>query len=282
MLRPVFTVLLTSGLLVFLLLTSGCTLVYSAYIVNATDSPVFANLSYDWEGVRYEQEGALVRAANAVELQHHGNRILRVRDLAGATVALEHVGTEDTQLAVTELTPVTDAPALGTPPISFAPEGPSNSRRLICEDGDRKELPLFNLTITVFNHSRSALVASFAEDYQEEVEENQIRGVLVTAGGDSLISGEVLETGWLRAFDQEGQVAFTQELGRREFPVVAIPARLPYDPEPIPVFDNSSTCDIFSGVAAMGLGLGIAAAVVGAALYWRKRRRKRTAPLPSR
>ena len=277
---PPSSIVLVLGPLVYLLLMTGCTLLHSAYIVNATDTPVFANLSHDWEGVRYEDEGALIRPQSGVELQHTGKRLLRVRDLAGDTVFLEEVGAEDTRHAVTGFTPITDAPVPGRPSISLARDGPSDSRRIVCLDGDRKELPLFHVTVTVFNRSSNALVASFIEDYQE-VEESEPRGELVTAGDNAPLSGYIVNAGWLRAFDQEGRIAFTQELGRREYPEVTIPTQLPAEPEPIPVFEASSDCVYTNIVFGLIIGLGIAAAV-GAGLYWQKRRRKKTAPLPSR
>jgi hypothetical protein len=273
--RPVRIILATSGPLLFLLLASGCTLSYSAYVANVTDSPLFANLSYEWKGIRYEQEGALVRPGDAVELRHTGERDLRVRDLTGQTVVLQNVGTEDTQHAVTELEPLVDAPRLGIPGDS-GPEGPSRAQRVTCVDGDRKELPLFHMTITVINESSRPLVVSFVEDYWEDVE-TEPRGELVIPSGDAVLSRYIVQSGWVRAFDDDGRVVFTQELERREFPVVKIPAQLPPDPKPIPVFEGSSDCLIFAGFAAVAIGLGVAAMVIGAALYWQRLRRKRGA-----
>jgi hypothetical protein len=228
---------------------SACTCGYTAGITNETDSPAFANISYDWEGQREEEEGVLIPPHGRTELIWTYDAFLRVRDMSGNTIAFRYLPKgEDVDVVVSSLEPLPEPEPLGIPAWS-GEEGLSTTWSwIICRNGHEEEVPQFWMTITIHSDFDGPLIASGIDplfDRRRPDDEKEVRGVLVPPKGEARLFLAVVEQGWIRVYDPKARLVFTQAVPREPLPVVTIPASLPAEPEPIPAFDTS--CEDRSG-----------------------------------
>jgi hypothetical protein len=225
-----------------------------------------------------------------IELLSSPPEFLRVRDLAGDTVALRHLTEqEDTSLVINSLEPLSDPEPLGIPE-GVGNEGLSTkSRAVVCRNGREEEIPIFRMTIAVRSEFEGPLIVSGFEPFSDrEIDEKEIRGVLLPPLGEAYLVLEIVEQGWITAFDARSRLVFTQELPREPFPVVTIPLTLPSEPAPIPTPETArgiGTGTDCSPITVQNLTLAavaVAAAVIfGITIWgvWRWRRRRRAASI---
>lgn len=271
------------GVLFLFGLISACTCSYSAAVVNNTDSLLFANLSYEWQGQRREEEGILVPPHSRKELSRSSPSFLRVRDMSGDTVAFQHLTErEDTRLVVSTLERLPDPEPLGIPTGAGSEGLSSKSRAIICRDGHEEEVPFFRMTITIASNFNSPLVVSGIEPFSDRDSEAEMPGVLVPSHGEASLHLEVVEEAWIRALDPESRTVFTKAVPREPLPVVTIPSSLPAEPEPIPSLDFSRGTGLGTDCSPITIRNLTVAGVVAVVLLsgitvwavWRRRRRR--------
>jgi len=269
---------------------SACTCGYTAGITNETDSPVFANISSDWEGQRWEEEGVLIRPHSRAELTWVFDAYVRVRDMSGNTVAFRYLPPgDDVGLVVSSLEPLPDPEPLGVPWWTGS-EGLSTTwSRIICRNGEEEKVPEFWMTITVRSDFDGPLVVSAFEpssDRNTWDDGDELRGVLVPPLGEARLHLDVVEQGWIEAYDPQARLVFTKAVPRERLPVVTIPASLPPEPDPIPVLDFSrrmgfgmscggasdATLTVVGAAAAAVAVVFFVAVLAGGAWWWRRRR----------
>jgi hypothetical protein len=226
---------------------SACQCAYTAAITNDTDSALFANISYDWKGKRYEEEGVLILPHGQTKLLWGSDAFLRVRDLSGNTVAFRYLPEgDDIGLTVSNLEPVYDPEPLGVPP-GTGSEGLSTTwSSVICRDRHELKVPQYWMTITVHSNFDGPLMVSAFEPSSDQNGPDvggKLRGVLVPPMGEGRLHFDVVEQGWLKAYEigQDGasRLVFTKALPREPFPLVEIPSVLPPQPDPVPTLDFS-------------------------------------------
>ena len=225
---------------------SACTCGYTAGIRNETDSPVFANISSDWEGQRWEEDGVLIPPHGRTELIWTYDAFLRVRDMSGNTIAFRYLPEgHDVNLVVSSLEPLTDPEPLGSPNWAGI-EGPSDWSTFVCRNGKWEEAQEFRTTITIRSNFNGPLIVSGFGLPSDARVSDELRGVLVPPMGEASLHLFYLEQGWIRAYDPQARLVFTKAVPKEPLPVVTIPASLPPEPEPIPTFDTS--CEDHSGL----------------------------------
>jgi hypothetical protein len=271
-------------------LVSACTCGYTAGITNETDAPVFANISSDWEGQRWEEEGVLIPPHSRTELTWSFDAFLRIRDMSGNTIAFRYLPEgEDVSLVVSSLEPLPDPDPLGVPWWTGS-EGLSTTwSRIICRNGQKEKVPEFWMTITVRSDFDGPLIVSAFEpssDRNDPDDGGELLGVLVPPLGEARLHLDVVEQGWIRAYEPQSRLIFTKAVPREPLPVVTIPASLPPEPDPIPTLDFSwrmgfgMSCGGASDSTLTLVGAGAAAAavaffgaVLAGAAWWASRRR---------
>ena len=224
---------------------SACTCGYTAGISNETVSPVFANISSDWEGQRWEEEGVLIPPHSRTELIWTYDAFLRVRDMSGNTIAFRYLPKgEDVDVVVSGLEPLPEPEPLGIPAWS-GEEGLSTTWSwIICRNGHEEEVPLFRMTITVRSDFHGPLIVSGFEPSSNRNapdDGGEIRGVLVPPLGEASLHLDIVEQAWLKAYDPQLGLVFTKAVPREPLPVVKIPSTLPPEPGVIPTLDFSTT-----------------------------------------
>jgi len=86
---------------------------------------------------------------------------------------------------------------------------------------------LFGTTVTVTSAYSESLVVSLIEDWRKPIEEETIRGVLLPVGGAAEVYGMIVERGWLRAVNKQGELVYTQLVPRLEASQASIPSDPP-------------------------------------------------------
>jgi len=246
MLRRKALLLARLGILCALGGFSACTCVYTAEISNETDSPVFASISDIWEGQRREEEGVLIPPHSRAELEWVFDAYLRVRDMSGNTIAFHYLPKgEDADVVVNSLEPLGNPEPLG---ISWGAgrEGPSEFSSTVCRSGRWEWVQEFRMTITIRSDFDGPLIVSGVSRPSDVADTDELRGVLIPAKGEASLELLVPEKAWIRAYDPQSRLVFTQAVPKVPLPVVTVPAALPPEPEPIPAFDMS--CDNHSTV----------------------------------
>ena len=281
------------GVLFALALFSSCTCYSSAEVINDTDSPLFANTSfvpYDWEGQRLEEEGVLIPPHSRATLSEIASEFLRVRDMSGNTVAFQEISDgEDVELTVSSLEPLPDPEPLGIP-YWFESEGLEGSFSHLCRDGHGEQVPLFRMNITIRSNYDGPLIVSGVGDCPDRNDDpREIRGFLVPPLGEVRLGLRIVDQAWIRAFDPEARLVFTQAVPKEPRPVVMIPSSLPSEPEPIPApgwswpswffgYHCSHSSDLTAlatvVLALVGVGVLFVLAALGGVWWWRRRRAK--------
>ena len=96
---------------------------------------------------------------------------------------------------------------------------------------------MFGMTLKIRSEVDRPLIVQLFEPFPDSPQEKEITGVLVPPHGEGTIFDLVALSVWLRAFDAKGELIYTVEVPKREFPRVTIPAELPSEPAPIPQLD---------------------------------------------
>jgi len=215
---------LTKVTLVFAIaFMSACTCT-SAEVLNNTSQAVFVNAAYYEDGQLLEEEGILLKPSSKFEFPKYLNgQFIRVRDLSGGTISFERMSDEgDSVLDIKSLDLDVNAAPLGQ--LSTGGNGPTHW--FVCGD-ERDGVRLFGTTVTVTSAYSESLVVSLIEDWRKPIEEETIRGVLLPVGGAAEVYGMIVERGWLRAVNKQGELVYTQLVPRLEASQASIPSDPP-------------------------------------------------------